>query len=557
MIRVTTFFLAILLSATVLLAQTVDEARKDIYHGKYKTAKEKLNKILAANGKDPQAIYWLGQATIEDEDNIAGAKTVYQNALNSGVNDPIIWVGMGHVELLEGKKDAARQRFEAAIANTLDKKKKENPNILNAIGRANADGPANSGDPAYAIEKLKRAAELDPTNADIFVNLGINYLKLGSDQGGNAYEAYTNALKVEPTNAKAIFRLGKIFESQGNPEKYLQYFRDAVIADPAYAPAFLALYNYYSYRDVNKAREYLESYLAASDKDCNTDFFYADYLFRSGKYQESLDKSKAMRVGTCKDYPRLPLLFAYNYDRLGDSVSAVKEFESFMALSSPDKINSRDYLFGASILKKMNGGEETAIAYLKKALEVDTSRANRFQYMDTIAFLYQRMGKLNERLEWLKQSYFTNPSPNNRDIYNLAEASTSAGNFDLADSMSRIYIQKYPNQNYGYVLLSKSAIARDKDTTAGSAVLSVMEYIKFMENTDKVKYKNQIIGNYGYLVYVHANVLKDYPLAIQDLEGILAVDPENAYAKTTIEQIKKVMNQPKQPAKKATSASKG
>ena len=79
MIRVTTFFLAILLSTVVLLAQTVDEARKDIYHGKYKTAKEKLNKILAANGKDPQAIYWLGQATIEDEDNIAGAKTVYQN----------------------------------------------------------------------------------------------------------------------------------------------------------------------------------------------------------------------------------------------------------------------------------------------------------------------------------------------------------------------------------------------------------------------------------------------------------------------------------------------
>ncbi len=557
MIRVTTFFLAILLSATVLLAQTVDEARKDIYHGKYKTAKEKLNKILAANGKDPQAIYWLGQANIDDEDNIAGAKTVYQNALNSGVNDPIIWVGMGHVELLEGKKDAARQRFEAAIANSLDKKKKENPNILNAIGRANADGPANSGDPAYAIEKLKRAAELDPTNPDIFINLGINYLKLGSDQGGNAYEAYTNALKAEPTNAKAIFRLGKIFESQGNTEKYLQYFRDAVNADPFYAPAFLALYNYYSNKDVNKAREYLESYLAASDKDCNTEFFYADYLFRSGKYQESLEKSKAMKAGTCKDYPRLPLLFAYNYDRLGDTINAVQEFEAFMTLSGPDKINPRDYLFGASILKKMKGGEETAITYLKKALEIDTSRASRFQYMDTIAFLYQRMGKLNDRLEWLKKSYFTNPFPNNRDIYNLAEASTTAGNYDLADSMSRIYIQKYPTQNYGYVLLAKSAISRDKDTTAGSAVPSVMEYIKFMENTDKVKYKNQIISNYGYLVYVHANVIKDYPAAIQDLEGILGVDPENAYAKTTIEQIKKVMNQPKQPAKKTTPTGKG
>jgi hypothetical protein len=92
--------------------------------------------------------------------------------------------------------------------------------------------------------------------------------------------------------------------------------------------------------------------------------------------------------------------------------------------------------------------------------------------------------------------------------------------------------------------LSKTAIGRDKDTTAGTAVPAVLSYIDMLKKTDKERYKNLILQNYGYLVYVHANVQKDYPAAIKDLEGILEVDPTNSYAQQTIDQIKKVMNKP-------------
>ena len=43
--------------------------------------------------------------------------------------------------------------------------------------------------PGYAIEKLKRAAELDPVSPEIDLNLGVAYLKMGSDKGGEAVEA--------------------------------------------------------------------------------------------------------------------------------------------------------------------------------------------------------------------------------------------------------------------------------------------------------------------------------------------------------------------------------
>jgi hypothetical protein len=50
-----------------------------------------------------------------------------------------------------------------------------------------------SGDHMYAIDKLKQAAAIDLTNPDIMINMGINYLKMGGENGGEAVKAYQDA----------------------------------------------------------------------------------------------------------------------------------------------------------------------------------------------------------------------------------------------------------------------------------------------------------------------------------------------------------------------------
>ena len=561
--KLTLLLFTVMFAGQLVFAQTLDEARKSLYYGRATAARQTLEKVVAANPKSGEAIYWLGQTYLNNNSatpDIAGAQKVYQDALTAGVNDPWVWVGMGHVELLQGKKDAARQRFEAAITNTIVKKK-ENPAILNAIGRANADGPSTSGDPAYAIEKLKRAAELNPKDPDIQVNLGINYLKLGTDQGGNAYEAFTNANRIDPKYALGNFRLGKIFESQGNVEKFTEYYNAATTADPAFAPAYLQLYTYYSLRDVNKAREYLDKYIANVEKDCNTDYFYADYLFRSGKYQESLDKAKAMEAGDCKDYPRLKVLYAYDYDRLGDSVQARNNISSFLSTAKPTDIQGSDYELAGKVLLKFPGSEAQATGYLEKAMQADTVTANRVTYINNIITMLGSRGQYAEQLKWYRRLVAIKPDVSARDLYFYSDAALKANDLATADTVSRLYIQKFPDQPQGYAALAKAAILADKDSTAGTAVPAVMEYIKWMEKTDKEKYKNTIISNYGYLVAVHANGQKDYAAALKDVEGILAIDPANSYALATAEQLRKALNPPKQqaaPAKstKATPAKK-
>lgn len=532
--------LIMLLAFGAVQAQSIQEATSHLYYGKTTSAKNTLNQILASDSKNAEAIYWLGQAHLK-EDNIKEAKAVYDNALQSGIqSSPLLDVGQGHVALLQGDNARAKQLFEQAIASTT-KRKKEDPAILNAIGRANADGSSTTGDPAYGVQVLQRAAAIDENNPETHLNMGINYLKMGMNSGGDAYGAFMNALKADPNYAAAKFRLGRLFLTQNNKEKFEGYFIGATESDPKYAPAYLELYNYYAQRDVNKAKEYLESYMANSDKDCNVDYFYADYLFRAGKYQESLDKGKAMLAGACKDVPRLPVLLAYNYDRLGDTANARKNIVQYIATADKSKIQPDDYLLAASVLRKNAGNEGEAVSYLKLALQNDTVRAHQITYMDSIAALYKKVGDVAQRLEWLQKSYNINPNPSNLDIYNIGDAALQLKNYDLADSMYNMYATKYPDQLYGYYGLAKSAIGRDTDTTAGTAIPAVKSFIEFLEKGDKEKNKGMIVQYYAYLVYVQANVKKDYAAALEELKGILEVDPENSYAVQTSEQIKKVM----------------
>ena len=537
--KLTTLFLAVLLTGKLLFAQSVDDARKSLYYGRNEAAQQTLTRLVAANPKNTEAIYWLGQAYLA-MDSIGGARQVYQNALSSGVNDLLIWVGMGHVENLEGKKDAARQRFEAAITASTTKKK-ENPTILNAIGRAEADGPATVGDPAYGIDKLKRAAELDPKNPDIYTNLGINYLKLGPDQGGNAYEAFTNALKADPKYARANYRLGKIFQSQGNVEKFQQYYDDAIKADPAYAPAYLDLYNYYANRDVNKAKGYLQQYIANTPRDCSTSFFFADYLFRAGQYKESLDSAKAMEAGSCKSYPRLKVLYAYDYDRLGDSLQARSNIQSYLATADTASVQPADYEFAGKLLLKFPGQEATATSYLEKAMNADTVTAHRIAYINTIAESLGKAGQYGEQLNWYRRLAAANKGDlNNRELYLYADAAIRANQFATADSVSKLYIQKYPDQEYGYALLARGAKAAD--STTGASFSAVQQYIDFLTKQDPQKNASKIKSQYIYMASIAADKMKDYPKALDAVNHILAIDPADTFAVQAKPVLEKAVN---------------
>ncbi len=523
--KIVSMMLAVLFLVQFVMAQSVPEGVKLLqYVYKNNSAKAILQKAYDANPKDPQAIYWLGIANVAknrevlSKDGVAVARALYQKALQDGVNDPLIWVGQGTLDILDGNNvNAAKQKFEQAITTTTETKGKNkgkpSANILNAIGFANSLGGSTMGDPLYGIEKLKQAATIDLNNPDIYYNMGVCYLKLGGENGGEAVKAFQEADLRDTKSGRAKWRTGKIYQSQNNKESLELFFNGAIQAEPAFPAPYLELFNYYANRDVAKAKSYLDDFLKYADKDPLNDFFYAEYLFRAGKYNESLAKAKEIEASVgLAAVPRLSLLYAYNYDRLGDSLKAkdnvVKFFNAKLDIQSPD------YDLAVKLLSKFPGNEAQTVGYLEQAIGNDTSRVNKLNYMNQAADIYGKGKMYKEQLFWMRKVVEAKGAMGEGDYYRLTSAALNAKDIPQTIELAKKYMTAYPDKPQPYSFFKKASIASDPDTTTGSGV----EYLQYLDSVytvvNKEKFKKDIFLNeyYSILYYISkTNTLKKSP----------------------------------------------
>jgi Flp pilus assembly protein TadD len=509
---------------SAMFAQYADGIRLLNYE-KNKSARETFQKLVDASPQDPQAIYWLGQALLATDggdpskEQIAAAKALYQKGLGSIGSDPWLVTGMGHIELLErGDINSVKQKFEQAITASTETKGKNkgkaNPGILNAIGRANAKVGSGLGDNLYAIEKLNQAGQLDLTSPDIFINKGINYLKMGGENGGEAVKAYQEAISRDPKSALAYYRVGKVYQSQNNKDLFEQNFDNAITADPTCPLPYFAYYTYYANKDVNKAKEYLDKYVANADRDPKTDYFVAEYLFRAGKNDESLAKIQELaKSAGGNEIPRLSILSAYNYDRKGDSVQAKAYLEKFFANAPADKIEPTDYELAVKVLTKFPGSEAQAATYLEKAIATDTSRINKLNYMQQGADMYAKAKNPAEQLNWMKRMVELKGTTTEGDYYRISAAALSAKDYPQTMDWAKKYMAAYPDKPQPYTFYRKAAIASDPDTTSGKGV-ELLQYIDSIYSLNKDKYKKELFLNeyYTILYYINKqNALKKSP----------------------------------------------
>ncbi len=535
--------LAAVTFASSAFAQNVDQGKKFFYYQRYTSAKETFDKVLAANPNDIDAVYWQGQTLLELKDT-AGARALYQKALGSNGNAPLLLVGMGGVELLDGKKDEARQRFETALSLS----KSKDIDVFNAIGRANNE--AKAGDPDYVIEKLTAATEMKRFNSpETWMAIGDAYRK--KVDGGNAVSSYQKALVIDPNYAEAKYAIGKVYLTQKNADIFVPAFEDAVKLDPNYAPAYFELYYYYFNRDINKAKDYYDKYLAVADVTPANDYERTAILFASRRYDEAISTANQhiAKLGAQAD-PRYYKLIAYSYNEKNDSVNAKKFLDDYFVKQKPDDFVAKDYEFNATLLSKFPGNEAAAMASFDKAIELDTAQDSRMELMANAAALAKKSGNRQMEADILGRLYTTKKDPSNVDLYNWGFAKYQAAQYKTADSVFNIYKEKYPNEIYGYLWSARSLQAQDTTMEQGLAVPAYEQLAEKSIELDPVKYKAQAVTSYFYLVSYYNDIKKDKATATKYLDKVLEVDPGNADAT----RIKDILNKP--PRKGATSAAK-
>jgi tetratricopeptide (TPR) repeat protein len=537
-------FLALMVFCLGAMAQTIEEGKQLLRYGRLIKAEDLFEKLVAANPNDPEANYWLGQLYLNDIPmKMKEAEALYSKALVTTNQNPLILVGMGHVEMLQKKNDVAKQRFEQAIAATKNKKNKNfgDVQVLEAIGLANAMGDSQTGEIDYALEKLAQAVQLDPKNPHVNIAAGMIHLKRGGEYGGQAKREFENAIEKNPNYGRPYWRIGKIFETQRNTEMFLQYFNMAIEKDPKFAPAYLSLYEYYQNRDVNKAKEYLDKFIANNDPDRETDIFQADFLFRAGKYQESIDKTKAIEA-TLKpgeNYPKIYKYYAYNYDRLGDSIKAKENMEKFMAQSDPSELKGDDFADMAGFYLKFPGMEEQADVQIEKALVLDTVKENQIKYMQSLANAYAKQNKPKGYYKWLARIDKINPAKTATSFFYLADAAYKAGEYQASAEVAGRYVLAFPEQVQGYSLQRRAAVAADADTSAGTAIPAIDQYITFMMK-DVANNKGRLLENHSYKFYYYLIKSREYDKAVQSAKDILVIDPENAYGKQALSEAERL-----------------
>ena len=552
--------------STALMAQVATsplaEGVKMLNYEKNKSALNFFKEAYDKNPADGETSFWYGQAMlaqnyngISTTESIQNAKELFQKSLQAKGNDPWLLVGMSHIQSLEGADvNAVKQNLEVAITSTLNtkgrNKGKPNQDIINAIGYVFAELPISIGDHKYAIDKLKETVSAyDVVNSSLYINLGINYLKLGGgENGGDAVTAFQNAINADPKNAYAFYRIGKVYQTQNNKESLDEYFNKAIAADPAIAPVYFSLYTYYAEVSTSIAKTNLDLFLQYADKDPIFEYFSADYLFRSGQFDQSLEKAKAMEAaGSLTVFPGLAVLLAKNYDKKGDTVLAKSYIEPYITNTTPDKLINTDYEIAVKILSKFSGSQPTLMLILEKAIAADSTKENKLKYYKLGYEMLEKNNMYTDELKWYANYSALRGVKDEVYYYKTTSIAINANEGAVASATAKKYIETFPDKPNGYSMNVRAARLLDTANNLGILFEAVNVQNEFLSK-DLTKNKQALINNY-YTLIGYYNETKNYENAVLMCDKVLEIvpeDPTTLQAKglfiKNIEIIKKMQN---------------
>lgn len=509
-----------------LLAQSLEDGKRFMYYERYASARDVFQKLAASNPDNEEYTYYYGHAML-DLENYEEAKKVFRDFLAKHPNSPMIIAAMGHIELIEGKKADARSRFETALSLT----KEQDARVLNAVGHANSNPEMKNGDAYYAIEKLKKAVALKAgaKEPDMWTNLGDAYRKI--HDGTNAYQSYQQALAINPNYARAIYRTGRIYQTQGVAQEpiYMKYYNDAIAKDPKYGPVYATLMAYYFETNVAKSAEYMEKLFAVSDNDPKACYYRASMTYAQGLFAEAINKAnECIAKDGPRAYPNLFGLKALAYNRLNDTLNAKNMYEEYFKHQIEENIGSGDYATYGTLLLKFPGNEAKAAEYINKAVALDTVESRKVSFLTQMAKAYEAMKDYKSAGMWYSKVLDVKKAFNQIDLYNAGYGYFRAGDYSAALPFFTKYTEKYPAELFGYYMVAKSQGAIDSTGTQGLAVPAYNKVVELGEaSPDKAKFVNQLSGAYRYFIQYYYNVKKDQATALQYVDKALLLEPND------------------------------
>ncbi len=558
-------FVAMLCVANGAMAQSVEDGLKDLYYGKFQTAKQNLEKAIAAKPTDDRAYYYLGIAELGLE-NRAGATAAFTKGLAAVPASPLLTAGLGRIDLLSGKNAEAKQKFETASTATEGR----NGDVARAIADANSE--IITGDRGYALstmEKLlnnegRKKKQMYTATAADYIELGDAYRFLGGENGGKAITAYEKALEVDPNNAEAVMKQGLVNYNARLLQQAIGDWTKATNMDANYAPAYFELYQFYitlkkdQYSPAN-ASKYLQKYVEVSDPSdkSKNEYYLAALSFLQKDYDGAISKAKAL-LATANDVykGKLTLLAADAHLQKGDSLTAKQLMDDRVKAIGEDKLEALDFKLLSAIYGKLKHADSATNAgymaqagnYLEKYAEADT--AKDVEKYRAVAESFKDMRNYAKTAYWYGKTLEFKDNPRAiEDQFFKGVYEYYAQQYGAADSTWADFTAKYPTQANGFYWRGMSNFAVDQQAKEGKAKEPFEKYISMIKPEDEAKSKRNLTNAYTYMMLYHYN--KDDKAAMQPfMDKLVAIDPANE----TVRQVKEYLESTNKAASGGTAA---
>lgn len=552
-------FLAIFLTGALTFhfaaAQTLQDGINHLYADRFKNAAKSFKSLLDVNPNNLDAIYWLGQTYLDMDDNDA-ARQLYDKALQTNGNAPLIMVGRGHVHLVDKKSDEARQMFEAALTMSRTKKG-DDPVILNAIGRAHVD--AKEGNLEYAVQVLEKALERDPKNADIALNLGNAYRKKDPGQGGGkAFEKYKLAIQLNPKFAYPYIRIAKLFETQKNWDLVLENLNKAIEVDPNSSLAYYELFYYYFFKNqLNEATDYFMKYVNSrpGEDQMEQAFINSQLCWVKKDWDCAVKKAEEAKADMgANPKPRIFRLLAYAYFGKNDVPNAKVNIDEFF-VRTKDAPLPLDYGLKAEIYAAAGVSCDELFKIYLDGAAADSVMQSKIDFMNRAADYFKNKRCVKEEADIRLAIYNTRKNPNPAQLVNLGILYSQSADLRKADSIFRVYNTIFPDSIYGYYWQGRVNYMMDTTMTVEPYITTLLECSEktlTLAMTDKNRFKSMGINAALVLTGYWNNIRSSRDTAYTYLLRGLELDSTHAQLKS----IKQIFDTQK-PGKASGTPSKG
>ena len=549
------FGLILLASVSVANAQDINQAKKAIDAEKYEEAKTILKSILQAKPSNGMASFFLGNVYLNQ--SVKDSATLsFEKGLSASEAARFNHIGLGQMDLDRNDTIAANAKF---ILATKDMRKKDFEEYV-YVARAymNAEKPNYKA----ALAVLKRALVNSPMDAQVQLALGDAYYGLSNQN--DAYKAYRDAFQADNTLLRAKMQLGVLLKGAKSYDEASKAYNEVIAINPNYGPVYRELAETYYKIARNKpskaaenfkiAIDYYQKYMDLTDYSIHSRMRRADFLILAKEYK-ALEEEANKMIELDKVNPRIFRYLGYAAFENGNVDKAIQSLETFTS-NATNKIIAKDFqVLGLAKIKKGTSADglsidpvafEAGLASIKKSIEMESLAVEDLNEVGKKMFgqkLYKEAASIFElgSSNSESKSYLDDNLYLGLSLYyanNKKDVKPEIAGLQKADAAFDKVLVASPSYYEAYIFKARtnSLMENDENTIKFYEAYVAAVTAKGAEEVAKPAVVKKIAESYNTIGATYANT--DKVKAVEYFNKTLAIDPANAYALSSIKQLK-------------------